>query len=191
MNGEKRRDSIIEILRRATNPVSGIALAGRLKVSRQVIVQDMALLRAKGHQILSTNRGYVLENREECSRVFKVIHSDQEVETELNTIVDLGGWVKDVFVYHKSYGVVRADLNIHSRRDIALYLDNIKTGKSTLLKNVTSGYHYHTVFAGDEYTLDLIQDALVKKGFLAKLQEYEPVNFWEENEKKGQEQSHG
>ena len=181
MSGENRRENIIHILQSSDAPVSGVSLAKQLDVSRQVIVQDIALLRAKDYQILSTNRGYVLAREKECSRVFKVIHSDQEVETELQTIIDLGGWVKDVFVYHKIYGVVKAEMNLHSRRDIAEYRKDLESGKSTLLKNVTAGYHYHTVMAEDEQTLDLIQDALAKAGFLAKLQEYEPVDFWEES----------
>lgn len=181
MSGENRRENIIHILQSSDAPVSGVSLAKQLDVSRQVIVQDIALLRAKDYQILSTNRGYVLAREKECSRVFKVIHSDQEVETELQTIIDLGGWVKDVFVYHKIYGVVKAEMNLHSRRDIAEYRKDLESGKSTLLKNVTAGYHYHTVMAEDEQTLDLIQDALAKVGFLAKLQEYEPVDFWEES----------
>lgn len=180
VNGEKRRERILSILRSHTEAVSGVNLAKELNVSRQVIVQDIALLRAKDYEILSTNKGYVLATKKEFERVFKVIHSDQEVETELQTIVDYGGVVKDVFVYHKVYGVVRAEMNIHSRSDIAQYRKELQNGKSTLLKNVTSGYHYHTVTARDEKTLDMIQDALSEKGFLAKLQEYEPVNFWEE-----------
>lgn len=181
MSGENRREKIIYILRTSEEPVSGVSLAKQMDVSRQVIVQDIALLRAKNHQIISTNRGYILEEPAEYSRVFKLIHTDQEVETELQAIIDLGGWVKDVFVYHKIYGVVKADLNLHSRRDIAEYRKDLESGKSTLLKNVTSGYHYHTVVAGDDHTLDLIQDALAERGFLAKLQEYEPVDFWEES----------
>lgn len=180
MSGENRREKIIQILQASQEPVSGVDLSKRLQVSRQVIVQDMALLRAKGYQIVSTNRGYVLSGPQECTRVFKVIHTDQEVEEELQSIIDLGGWVKDVFVYHKVYGVVKAEMNLHSRRDIAAYMEELNSGKSSLLKNVTSGYHYHTVVARDEKTLDLIQEALADKGFLAKLQEYEPVNFWEE-----------
>ena len=139
MSGENRRENIIHILQSSDAPVSGVSLAKQLDVSRQVIVQDIALLRAKDYQILSTNRGYVLAREKECSRVFKVIHSDQEVETELQTIIDLGGWVKDVFVYHKIYGVVRAEMNLHSRRDIAEYRKDLESGKSTLLKNVTAG----------------------------------------------------
>ncbi len=180
MKNEDRRERIIQILQASQEPVSGVDLSKRLQVSRQVIVQDIALLRAKDYEIMSTNRGYVLTSPQECSRVFKVIHTDEQVEVELQSIIDLGGWVKDVFVYHKVYGVVKADMNLHSRRDIAAYMKELESGKSSLLKNVTSGYHYHTVVARDEKTLDLIQEALADKGFLAKLQEYEPVNFWEE-----------
>ncbi len=180
MSGEERRKEIIQYLQLSPEPISGKQLADHFGVSRQVIVQDIALLRAKNHQITSLTKGYVLEGQKEYTRVLKLIHTDEEVEEELTTIVDYGAWVADVFVFHKSYGVVRAEMNIHSRRDIANYLNDIASGKSTLLKNVTSGYHYHTVVAEEEQILDLIQEELTKKGFLAKLQEYEPVNFWEE-----------
>ena len=180
MNGTERRKQLLVRMRESKAPLSGSTLGKETGVSRQVIVQDIALLRAKDYEIMSTNRGYVLTSPQEYSRVFKVIHTDEQVEEELQSIIDLGGWVKDVFVYHKVYGVVKADMNLHSRRDIAAYMKELESGKSSLLKNVTSGYHYHTVVARDEKTLDLIQEALADKGFLAKLQEYEPVNFWEE-----------
>ena len=178
MNGEERRSQILQILTDSTKPVAGTLLAQRLNVSRQVIVQDIALLRANGTAIFSTNKGYLLQEEKECSRVFKVIHADDEVEEELSAIVDLGGIVKDVFVYHKVYGVIKANLNIKSRRDVKKYMEDITSGKSTNLLNLTSNYHYHTITAEDEQTLDLIQDELNKKGFLAKLQDYEPVDFW-------------
>ena len=92
------------------------------------------------------------------------------------------GHVKDVFVYHKVYGVLRANMDIKSRRDVRNYLEEIRTGKSSLLKNVTSGYHYHTICAESEEVLDAIQEELKQKGFLAKLQDYEPVDFWGDNE---------
>lgn len=182
MNGEERRKQILQILTKAEKPVSGLALAEKFDVSRQVIVQDIALLRANGTSIFSTNRGYLLEQSGERSRVFKVIHADEEVEDELTTIVDCGGKVVDVFVYHKVYGVLRADMNIKSRMDIQNYMKEISSGKSTLLKNVTSGYHYHTIVAESEAILDLIQEKLQEKGFLAKLQDYEPVDFWSKAE---------
>lgn len=178
MNGEERREKIINILRKSHTPVSGEELAKTFDVSRQVIVQDIALIRAKNITIISTHKGYLIEEKQECTRILKVRHEDDEVETELNAIVDLGGWVKDVFVYHKVYGVIKAEMNIHSRREIKNYLAELESGSSSLLKNVTSGYHYHTVVAKDEQTLNLIQDNLRSLGFLAKLQEYEPVDFW-------------
>ena len=112
------------------------------------------------------------------SKGVEVIHTEDEVEEELNIIIDLGGIVKDVFVYHKAYGVVRADMNIRFRKDVKTFVDNIKSGKSSLLMNVTSGYHYHTILAENEETLDMIFDALSEGGFLAALQDYEPVDFW-------------
>lgn len=178
MNGEQRREKIIDILNSSSKPVSGIALASMLNVSRQVIVQDIALIRASDNEISSTNRGYVIRKKNEHTRIFKVVHTEADVEAELNSIVDMGGWVKDVFVYHKVYGVIKADLNLHSRRDIKDYMAEIGNGKSNLLMNVTSGYHYHTAIAPDEDTLDIIQEKLDKLGFLARLQEYEPVDFW-------------
>ena len=177
MNGEERRKKILNILSSAKSPVAGVKLAKDLDVSRQVIVQDIALLRANGTAIFSTNRGYLIQESKEFSRVLKVVHSDDEVEEELSAIVDAGGHVRDVFVYHKVYGVLRADMNIKSRRDIKNYLEEISSGKSSLLKNVTSGYHYHTILADSEDILDAIQDELQQKGFLAKLQDYEPVEF--------------
>lgn len=180
MTGDKRRDTIINLLKNSDKPVSGTYLAKTLQVSRQVIVQDIALLRAKNIDIQSTHRGYVIHEKNECVRIFKVKHEDDEVEKELNLIVDLGGYIEDVFVYHKVYNIVKADLKINSRRDIKRYLKELQSGHSSLLKNVTSGYHYHTIKAENEEILDEIQEELAKAGFLAKLQEYEPVDFWKE-----------
>lgn len=159
-------------------PFPGGTLAKELNVSRQIIVQDISLLRANGATIFSTNKGYLLQEDRKYSRVFKVYHTDDQVEEELSTIVDAGGQIRDVFVYHKVYGVLKADMGIKSRRDIRAYMEEISTGKSSLLKNVTSGYHYHTIDAESEEILDAIQEELQQKGFLAKLQDYEPVDFW-------------
>ena len=181
MSGEERRGKIIQALKNSDKAVSATTLAKEFDVSRQVIVQDVALLRANGKNIFSTNRGYLIQEDEETTRVFKVQHEDDEVEKELTTIVDLGGTVEDVFVYHKVYGVLRAEMNIKSRMDIRNYMEEIRSGKSSLLKNVTAGYHYHTVRAERVEILDMIQEELQKKGLLAKLQDYEPVDFWGQN----------
>lgn len=174
MNAEQRRNRIVENLRQATAPVSASKLAQEMGVSRQIIVQDVAILRAAGVPIVAMARGYLLEGRDPCRRTFKVRHSDEAVETELNTIVDAGGTVVDVFVFHKVYGEIRATMGIHSRVQVKEFLQNIASGKSSLLKNVTAGYHYHTVSADSEQTLDLIEEQLFERGFLAPRQAYEP-----------------
>lgn len=177
MNGNERRTKILKLLEDNKGPVSGISLAKQLNVSRQIIVQDIALLRAAGNEILSMSQGYFMQSGPKLSRVFKMIHTEQEVEDELNTVVDLGGIVEDVFVYHKAYGVLKANMDIKSRLDVENFVEKIKSGKSNLLMDVTSGYHYHTVLADSEQLLDIIQEKLKQKGFLARLQDYEPVEF--------------
>ena len=174
MNGEARRNEILNRLPKAQSPISASAFAEAFGVSRQVIVQDIALLRATGSSITSLARGYVLEKTTALSRVFKVNHLDDDVERELNLIVDAGGTIEDIFVYHKVYGTVRAQMGIKNRLQVKSFLENIASGKSSLLKNVTSGYHYHTVSADSEEILDVIEKQLKENGFLAPLQEYEP-----------------
>lgn len=174
MNAKERRENIVKRLESETKPISATSLAKILGVSRQVIVNDVAFLRAEGKNILSFARGYMLEKKTVCERAFKLYHSDEEAVNELNLIVDLGGYVVDVFIYHRSYGLLRAKMDIKSRLDVSRFLDDIRTGKSSFLKNVTSGYHYHTIMADSEKTLDLIEKSLTEKGYLAPLQDYEP-----------------
>lgn len=178
MGGEERREKLLSTLRMAKQPVSGTALAKQLGVSRQIVVQDIALLRAKQQDIVSTYRGYLLQNAPLCQRIFKVHHSDEEIEEELNLFVDFGGRVEDVFIYHRIYDVVRVGMGVKSRRDVLGYLEQLKSGVSKSLKNITDGYHYHTITAETEETLDQIQQALQERGFLARLRDYEPVDFW-------------
>lgn len=184
-SGHERREQIIEVLKNSTEPVAGTELAKQLHVSRQIIVQDMALIRANGFEIISTNRGYIIHTPRQVSRVFKVIHTDEQTEEELNLFVDLGAKVENVFVFHKVYNVIKANMNIKSRRDVSKYIEGITSGKSTNLMNLTSNYHYHTIVAEDEQTLDMIQEELQRRGFLAKLQDYEPIDFWSNKAKCG------
>lgn len=172
MTGEDRRNEIVERIRNSETPVSGRALATAFDVSRQVIVQDIALIRAAGHNILSTNRGYIINEPKAVRRVFKVRHTDDQLEEELNAIVDLGGRVRDVMVNHRVYGRLTADLDISSRRKAAEFLADIRNGKSSPLKNITSDYHYHTIEADSEQTLDMIASMLKEKGFLVEEKQY-------------------
>ena len=104
MTGSERRDQIINQIKKSSIPVSGAQLAKEFDVSRQVIVQDIALIRAAGHEIISTNRGYLLNTPHSVNRIFKVNHTDEELEDELCTVVDLGGKVVNVMVNHRVYG---------------------------------------------------------------------------------------
>lgn len=174
MKVEMRRQGIMKRLSEESAPVSAGSLAEQFGVSRQIIVKDIAQLRADGAEIESLARGYALKKKARAERVFKVIHSDDEVKDELSLIVDMGGVVEDVFVYHKFYDKVRAKMNIRTRADVDSFIENITSGKSSLLKNVTSGYHYHTVTADSFKTLRAIEDKLWERGFLASLREHEP-----------------
>ena len=177
LSGQERREQIIKILKQSDKPIPGTELAKMVEVSRQIVVQDMALIRANGIEITSTNRGYIIQDENKVSRVFKVIHTSDQVEEELNLYVDFGAVVEDVFVYHKVYGLIKVPMNIRSRRDVKKYLDGISSGKSSELMNLTSNYHYHTVSAESEEVLDQLQEELWERGYLAKLQDYEPVEF--------------
>lgn len=177
MNASERRDKIKELLASSPTPLSGSHLATLLNVSRQVIVTDIAILRAAGEEVESTPQGYRLAGEKMCERVFKVHHTPDQSEMELDLFVDCGATVKDVFVSHRAYGTLRAELNIRSRMDVDTFMESIRSGKSSLLSNVTDGYHYHTVLAPSEEILDIIEDKLWEAGFLAKPLEYEPEEF--------------
>ena len=99
-------------------------------------------------------------------RVFKVRHTTEQTEDELSCIVDLGGTVVDVFVWHKVYGKIEATLNIFSRMHVKQFLEGVRMGQSTELMHITGGYHYHTVRADNEAVLDLIEAALSEKNYI-------------------------
>ena len=167
MKVQERRKSIVNLLLSEDRPLSGGELSERCGVSRQIIVQDISVLKGLGYDILSTHNGYILQKSPLKERVFKVKHTTEETEDELITIIDLGGTVVDVFVWHKVYGKVSAPLNIFSRLQVKQFIEGVRTGKSTELMNITGGYHYHTVRAEKEEILDRIEATLNRKGFIA------------------------
>jgi len=167
MKAQERRKTIINILLSEDRPIPGGELSEKCGVSRQIIVQDIAVLKGQGFDILSTHNGYLVQKSPFKDRVFKVKHSTEQTEDELSTIVELGGTVVDVFVWHKVYGKMSAPLNIFSELQIKQFIEGIRAGKSTELMNITGGYHYHTVRAEKEETLDLIAEVLSKKGYIA------------------------
>ena len=167
MKAQERRKSIINLLLSEDRPVPGGELSEKCGVSRQIIVQDIAVLKGQGFDILSTHNGYIIQKSPLKERVFKVKHSTEQTEDELSTIVELGGTVVDVFVWHKVYGKMVAPLNIFSSLQIKQFIEGVRTGKSTELMNITGGYHYHTVRAEKEDILDKIAEVLSEKGYIA------------------------
>lgn len=175
LNGTQRREKILTMMRDASNPLSGGALGKATGVSRQVVVQDIALLRTEGHPIVATARGYILNAVNQKVRLFKVCHTNEDTEDELKTIIDLGGCVMDVMINHRVYGKMTAVLNIKNRRDIQKFLDDIRAGKSSPLMNVTSGYHFHHISAEQDEILDEIGEALRDKNYITELMPYEEL----------------
>ena len=167
MKATERRKSIVNLLLSEKKPISGSELSERYGVSRQIIVRDISILKEQGVDVLATNAGYVLRSSPLKERVFKVFHTTGQTEDELRTIVDLGGIVADVYVWHKAYGKMAASLNIASRLQIEQFIESVRTGKSVELMHITGGYHYHTVRAESEIILDRIGTALEEKRYIA------------------------
>ena len=166
MKAAERRKEILNYIISEKRAVSGNELSGKFGVSRQIIVRDISALKEVGNDILSTHSGYIIRNSNLPERVFKVFHTREQTESELNAIVDLGGTIVDVFVWHKVYGKMVAGLDIASRHHIAQFLEGVRSGKSTELMNVTGGYHYHTVRAASEEILDSIEQVLGEKNYI-------------------------
>lgn len=161
MNGTLRRSKIIEILKKETEPISGSALAKLTGVSRQVIVQDITLLRTQ-LPILATAKGYLLYpmTEKKARRTFCVKHSVEQTMEELCTIVDLGGKVLDVMVEHDVYGEIHADLMLSCRKEVEEFCKLLEKSKSGPLNIIGGGVHYHTIEAATEEILDEIGEKL-------------------------------
>lgn len=170
MKGEARRKEIIEILKKAREPISGNDIACRLGVSRQVIVQDMALLRTSYQNIISTSKGYILyeetPKREWFRREIKVKHGKEDIVRELDCIVDAGGWVVDVIIEHEIYGRLKGDLIIHNRADVREFMHKVEEHQTRPLTDLTEGVHFHTIEAEQETTLNAVEKALAEAGLL-------------------------
>ncbi len=171
MRSDERRAAIREALRCADGPVSASALAKTCHVSRQIIVGDVALLRAGGEAISATPRGYVLQsgNEEGLERRVACRHADTAMGSELNAIVDEGCTVLDVIVEHPVYGQLTGALHLKSRYDVSEFLRRCKRADARPLSDLTEGVHLHTLLCPDEAAFERVCAALRALGFL-----YEP-----------------
>ena len=168
-SAESRRANLLRLLQEHGSPLSGSALAKMLGVTRQIIVQDIALIRADNHNILSTNKGYLYRTDDEKitqpMRVVYVKHTTRQVLDEFLTVLELGGTILDVAVEHEIYGQIRVDLLIETPQDAREFVAKLASCRDNPLKVLTDDCHYHTVAAPSEKLLDLIGQELKRKGF--------------------------
>ena len=165
MTAELRREAVLEALRSAARPVSATALAERFGVSRQIIVGDVALLRAGGTRITATPRGYIMEPEDRGTlRQVACRHTAQEMEEELNIMVDTGCTVLDVVVEHPVYGQLTGALQLKSRFDVQQFIS--RSARAQPLSLLTEGIHLHTLSCPDEAAYQRVRSALAAAGFL-------------------------
>ncbi|MBK5253316.1 MAG: transcription repressor NadR [Peptostreptococcaceae bacterium] len=170
MKSEERRNEILDQLKKTTSPVSAGKLAEIFNVSRQVIVGDIALLRAASIKILATPKGYVINpgnsNDDSCIYVIACKHDADHTLEELYTIVDYGGEVIDVIVEHPIYGQLTGYLNVSSRYDADQFVKNIEEQNTKPLSDLTDGIHLHNIKCKDKSNFELIKKMLCEKGYL-------------------------
>lgn len=169
MKATERRKEILSLLGNTSSPIPAGMLSEKFAVSRQVIVQDIALLRANGYDVISTNRGYYIGGAIRAGRVFKCRHRLDELVEEAAIIIDGGGRVEDVFVNHRVYGRISARLDLITKMHAEELHRSLVSGASRPLMSVTDGYHYHTVSAENDAALDKIEAALRRRGFLIEI----------------------
>ena len=169
MLGDQRRNELIQLLKRNGSPITGSELAQFANVSRQVIVNDMNLLKAKNEPIISTSQGYYYLPSVEQTLIEKKIvcnHSAEDAKVELYAIVDCGATVNNVIVEHPIYGEITARLLLSNRLEVDQFIEQVKERKAGLLSSLTDGTHIHVISAPTEEQLQCSIDNLRAKGFL-------------------------
>ena len=168
MNSKERRNYIEELLRKDDKPKKGHILAEELGVTRQVVVKDIAILRAEGKKIIATPEGYLV-NKEEKSLIKKVIavsHTTSNIEEELKIIIKFGGIVEDVIVEHPLYGEIRGMIMVKTFYDIEKFVKKIDEYKAEPLLILTGGVHLHTIAAENNDIIENIVKELKLKNYL-------------------------
>lgn len=167
-SGDERRQQILAWMRSHDGPTPGGELAAHFQVSRQCLVQDIAILRAGGEEIIATPRGYQLpKTSAQMHRAVLACHHEPErTEEELNTLVDSGVKILDVIVEHPIYGELRGSLMLESRADVRDFLDHVNESKASLLLTLTGGTHLHTVEASRPDAISRAKAELKKRGIL-------------------------
>lgn len=167
IDGDQRKAQILAALQQAGKPVSASSFAKEFGVSRQIVVGDVALLRAAGENIIATARGYVLEREsEKLISKLAVQHPPEQTEEELQTIVEHGGEVIDVVVEHPLYGELVGGLHLTTPEEVKAFVKEAQRVNVTLLSELTAGIHLHTIAYETSEDLAKIKQALSEKGIL-------------------------
>lgn len=167
MDAQERRQAIARTLAASDHPVSATALAHQFAVSRQIIVGDIALLRAAGADISATPRGYVTpKTATGLQRTLACRHRGDEMADELNAIVDQGCTVVDVIVDHPIYGQLTGPLGLSNRYEVGQFLQRCQEQAAAPLSLLTEGIHLHTILCPDEGAYRRVQQALRTLGVL-------------------------
>lgn len=168
MSAGNRREAVLRRLDQSEEPVSASTLAEQFAVSRQIIVGDIALLRASGAEISATPRGYVSTRAAKGGVVRHVacVHTGADMGKELTLIVDAGGEVLDVIVEHPLYGQITGMLQIRSRYDVSSFLNKVAVCSAKPLSELTEGIHLHTIRCPDEAVFARVCGVLEENGFL-------------------------
>ena len=170
MNSSERRMKILERLRTDEKPIKGSSLANMFEVSRQVIVQDVALLRAQGEEIIATPQGYILPKPEIINKIRKTIVSkhrgNESMRDELQIMIDYGARVLDVIVEHPIYGEIKGLLDISNKQDLEEFMTNISAHNAEPLSSLTEGVHIHTIEIASEKNFEMMKQELIQKGYL-------------------------
>lgn len=166
--GEQRREKLLEWLKQSS-PITGSELAKRASVSRQVIVQDMTLLKAKNHAILATSQGYIYGIPTDEPKARKIVacrHTPSRTEEELLLLVDYGVSIDDVIIEHPVYGELTALIRVSTRSEVFEFIEKINSTGASYLSELTDGIHLHTISAPDESRIEKACAALQRAGFL-------------------------
>lgn len=169
MTAQERREEIEKLLKKSTESISATTLAKKFSVSRQIIVGDIALLRAAGLKISATPRGYIMNSTiENTDLIFTIAcnHSKEDTAKELYTIVDNGGTILDVTVEHPIYGEIVGELRISSRYDVDLFLKKTENYKAQPLNKLTGGIHLHRIKCNNKEVMERIIHELKKEKIL-------------------------
>jgi len=168
MNSKERREYIKNLLIKNNISYKGQFLAEKLGVTRQVIVKDIAIIRAEGVNIIATPKGYLIPSEETnyVRRVIAVSHEREDIYDELECIVKFGGIVEDVTVDHSLYGEIRAMLMVKTLMDIEEFTKKLKDSSAQPLSYLTNGIHLHTIRADNEEIIECIIKELKDKNYL-------------------------